>query len=358
MGATVAEARAGLVAAGVSGEVVVVDNGSTDGSAEVARKAGARVVDESRRGYGAAHRAGITAAKGDVIVMADADCTYNLLEVGRLLAPLKAGADIVVGNRFQGLQAGAMPFLHQHVGTPLITRTIKLITGGTVSDSQSGYRAFWRQSVAQLDLSTSGMEYASEMLLKAGRAGLNVIEVPSGYRPRVGESKLNTFGDGWRHLRMLLVLSPHVTLVLPGVVLLVIGVGLNLLSLLLPSGVPVGELQWLPVFLGPLLMIVGAQMLWLGGIAAYRMGYAPGWLEERLGILAEPRAVDALLMRFTILVAIGLFADAVLAALWLAELSGPALTGPAGLAQAAVIIGFNGIGTVLSADFARDSILS
>src|SRR5262249_40029680 len=152
-----------------------------------------------QRGYGAAHVAGVKAAHGNVVVMADADQTYDLSHLGDLVAPLNQGADMVVGSRVMGgIEADAMPFLHRYVGTPVITRLLSLLTGVGLSDSQSGYRAFWRECVLSLQLRATGMEYASEMLLKAGRAGLSVREVPSPYRARVGESKLHTFSDGWR----------------------------------------------------------------------------------------------------------------------------------------------------------------
>jgi hypothetical protein len=355
--ATVSEALAGLRRAGYDGEVIVVDNGSIDGSVEQARCAGARVVHEGRRGYGAAHIAGLKAARGDVIVMADADRTYDLEGMGELLAPLADGADLVVGNRLGGaISRGAMPPLHRYVGTPLITRVLRLLTGTALSDSQSGYRAFRRDAVLALDLKASGMEYASEMLLKAGRAGLKLAEVPTGYRPRVGESKLNTFDDGWRHLRMLLLLSPHLSLILPGVVAITTGLLLSSVSLVAPAGLGVGTERWLPVYLGPMLLILGSQGVVLGGLAAYRSSLTPAPLKRRLLFLGRTDAVNRLLGGFLGIILTGLLINALLAVLWLAGRSGPSLLGLAGIAQALIVIGGCGIVTVFAADYSRESL--
>ena len=351
VGETVAEARRGLGLAGLRGEVIVVDNGSTDRSSEVAEAAGARVVREPTRGYGAAHRAGIAAAKGDVVVMADADQTYDLEGLGALVQPLMAGADMVVGSRLQGNVApGAMPVLHRYVGTPVITRILRLLTGASLSDSQSGYRAFWREQATALDLQAPGMEYASEMLLKAARAGLDIREVPSDYRARVGESKLETLTDGWRHIRMLLVLSPHLTLILPAILSMVIGFGLLAASPFVP-----GAVGWVPVIAGALLVIMGAQVAFLGALAAERSELSPAWIQERLAIFRRPSAVDVLLRRFLLLAFTGVLLDAVLVALWGFEVAVPAVPSLVGIAQAAIVVGLGGVASLLAADFARES---
>src|SRR5207237_1041678 len=148
-------------------------------------------------------------------------------------------------------------------GTPVITRALRLLIGVPLSDSQSGYRAFWRDTVLALGLRATGMEFASEMLLRAGRAGLTVREVPSPYRIRVGESKLNTLSDGWRHIQMLLLLSPHMALMLPGVLAMLAGTFLSVVSVFAPSGISIGPLHWLPVYINPMLLIIGAEALLL-----------------------------------------------------------------------------------------------
>jgi len=165
--ATVAEARRGLAATGLPGEVLVVDNGSSDDSIVLASAAGARVVREAVRGYGAAIAAGIAAARGDVIIMADADHTYDLERLGGLLAPLTTGADLVIGTRLQGaIAAGAMPGWHRYLGTPVLTKGLAIAAGVRVSDSQSGYRAFRRETILGLGLRARGVEFASEMLAR------------------------------------------------------------------------------------------------------------------------------------------------------------------------------------------------
>jgi Glycosyl transferase family 2 len=356
VGMTVTEAFRGLAKAGYRGEVVVVDNGSTDRSVELAEEAGARVVRESKKGYGAAHIAGLRAARGNVIVMADADQTYDLEHMGELLQPLSEGVDMVVGSRLQGeISAGAMPTLHRYVGTPVITRVLRVLTGTGLSDSQSGYRAFWRADALALDLKASGMEYASEQLLKAARAGLRVTDVPTDYRVRVGESKLDTISDGWRHIHMLLLLSPHLSLVIPGIVALVIGFMLSCISLVAPVGVQVGHLRWLPVFLGPLLLILGAQAAFLGSLAAHRSSLTPKQLRARLAFLDRKDAVNDLLGRFLLLATVGIVSDVVLLALWLTDRSGASLFGFAGLAQALIVIGGSGIVTLFAADYSRQA---
>ncbi len=359
VGATVAEAIRGLAAAMVDGEVLVVDNGSTDRSVELAEAAGAVVVHEATKGYGAAHLAGLRAARGDVIVMADADQTYDLDHLGALLDPLRDGADMVVASRLQGaIGKGAMPGLHRYVGTPVLTRTLRVLTGTNLSDSQSGYRAFWRDTVLGLELRARGMEYASEMLLKAGRKGLALAEVPTDYRVRVGESKLNTFGDGWRHVQMLLLLSPHLSLIVPGLISALLGFLLCLVPLLEPAGLRFFSVRWLPVFIGPMLLILGAQAVFLGGLAAHRSALTPVGFRGRfgLGFLDRPDAVNRLLGFFLLVAVLGAGLDAILLVSWLADRSSSSLVGIAGLAQAMIVIGGSGIATIFAADYSRESL--
>lgn len=352
---TVADARRGLHAAGLAGEILVADNGSNDRSAQRATAAGAVVVPASRPGYGAAIQAGVAAARGDVVVVADADQTYDLARLGDLLEPIRNGADLVIGARTQGkIAAGAMPALHRYLGTPVLTRILSLLTGMPLTDSQSGFRAFRREAVAGLALRAKGMEYASEMVLRAGRAGLELTEVPVNYRVRVGESKLSPLGDGWRHLRLLLLLSPHVSLLLPGIVAMCLGLVLCAVSLFAPSGLAVGSVRWLPVFLGPMLVILGSQALLLGGLAAHRSPLTPAAIRGRLGWLDRPNGVNRLLGVFTLVALLGVAIDALLLGFWLNGDTGPSLLGVAGLAQALVVAGGSGIATLFAVDYARD----
>ena len=217
VGACVAKAVGWLERRGIPGEVLVVDNGSTDRSVEIAEDAGARVIHERRRGYGQAYLRGFAEARGDYIVMGDSDDTYDFSDLDALVAPLDRGADMVLGNRFAGgIANGAMPWAHRYIGSPIINFVIRLFFGTRIGDSQSGLRAFRRGVTERLGLRSSGMELASEMIVSASRAGLTIAEVPAPYAIRRGESKLNTVRDGWRHLRYLLLAAPDFLFTLPG----------------------------------------------------------------------------------------------------------------------------------------------
>src|SRR5689334_3693858 len=219
----VTRARAALEGNGLHGEVVVADNGSTDGSPELAERAGARVVHEPRRGYGSAYLAGFAAARGDRIVMADADLTYDFREIPRFLEKIDEGADFVIGNRMAKIHPGAMPWLHRYVGNPVLTGILNLFFGVGVDDAHCGMRALRRDVLPRFDLRTTGMEFASEMVIRAGKEELEITQIPIEYRPREGESKLSTWRDGWRHLRFLLVHSPTHLFLLPGAILSFLG---------------------------------------------------------------------------------------------------------------------------------------
>jgi glycosyltransferase involved in cell wall biosynthesis len=260
----VAKARSWFESAGVRGEVIVVDNGSTDRSREEALAAGARVVDESQRGYGAAHRRGFAEARGNVIIMADADDTYDLSDLSPLVEPLGRGYDMVVGNRLKTLSPGSMTWSHRFIGTPTLTALLGLFSGSRLGDSQCGLRAFTREAYERMALKSTGMELASEMILKGARRGLRMAEVPIPYHPRVAESKLNTFRDGWRHLRFLILASPSYLYTVPGVFLIIVGI--LTLGLALPSshGIDIGPLRWQPIFGGTIFLVVGMNAVLLG----------------------------------------------------------------------------------------------
>jgi hypothetical protein len=213
----VEQALAGLAAAGLRGEVLVVDNGSADRSAELASSAGARVIVEPRRGYGSAYLAGLAAARGRYVLMVDADGTYPLDVIGSFVDKLRGGADMVIGNRFAGtIHTGAMPWANRYIGNPVLTGMLNLLFGSGVSDAHCGLRAIRRDAVPGLKLSATGMEFASEMVIKAGKRRLRVDEIPIDYRPRIGESKLARGRDAWRHIRFMLVYSPLFLFVVPG----------------------------------------------------------------------------------------------------------------------------------------------
>jgi glycosyltransferase involved in cell wall biosynthesis len=224
VGATVDQAWEGIAASGRPGEVIVVDNGSTDRSAEIAGEHGAIVVREERPGYGSAYLAGLAQARGEFIVMGDADETYPLRDLAPFVDRLAGGDDLVMGSRFEGTIHGeAMPWLNRHVGNPILTGLLNVLFGVTVSDAHCGMRAVRRDVLTTLDLHSTGMEFASEMVFKGFRRGLTVSEIPIDYYPRVGESKLNRFGDAWRHVKFMLLYSPSWLYFVPGGVLLFLG---------------------------------------------------------------------------------------------------------------------------------------
>jgi glycosyltransferase involved in cell wall biosynthesis len=258
----VSQARSVLDKNGLAGEVVVVDNGSTDGSGELAREAGARVVDEPRRGYGSAYLAGLAVAQGDFIVMVDADLTYDFGEIPEFVRELEAGADVVIGNRMQNIKPGAMPLLSR-LGNPLLSGFLNVLHRTNVHDAHCGMRALRRDVVPALNLRTVGMEFASEMVIRATREHLDVREVPIALHPRVGESKLSPFRDGWRHLRLILVYNPTFLFIVPGAVMFVAG---SLIALLVFLEVPVFGRNLLvhSLIFGCLLILIGVQAIGLG----------------------------------------------------------------------------------------------
>lgn len=260
---TIREAIEGLERAGVTGEVIVVDNGCTDRSVARALAAGARVVCEEQRGYGAALRRGIAEAHGEVAIMADADLTYDLPNLGQLVERVDDGADLAMACRLDGRNAGTMPILHRVLGTPVLSFLLRRITNGEVSvrDSQSGYRAFDVDRIRALRLQSTGMEFASEMLLQASLESYRIDEIRLPYRPREGESKLNTLEDGFRHLKLLTLLAPRVALLWPGVAAAFIGIALIAASLIQPAGVPIGDVRWQPVFFGPIALVMASLLL-------------------------------------------------------------------------------------------------
>jgi hypothetical protein len=287
IGTVVDDAWAGIERSGRSGEVVVVDNDSEDGSGEVAAAHGATVVVERRRGYGSAYLTGLDHARGGYVVMADADGTYPLRGLGAFADRLEAGDDLVIGSRFKGtIHSGAMPSLNRFVGNPILTGLLNVLFGVKVSDAHCGMRALRHDALPTLDLHATGMEFASEMVFKAYRRGLRVSEIPIDYFPRTGESKLNRFGDAWRHVRFMLLYSPSWLFFLPGAAL----IGLGLLGMVVLAGGPVDVLgrRWqIHTMLALVaLTLIGAQLvqLWVFArtYARVRLAeYDP--LLERLG---------------------------------------------------------------------------
>ena len=268
---------------GVRGEVVVADNNSEDDSALLAREAGAHVVIEHRRGYGSAYLAGFAASRGRYIVMADADLTYDFKEIPRFVSALQDGAEMVIGDRMDNIQPGAMPWLHRYIGNPVLTGMLNLFFATGVKDAHCGMRALRREVLERLDLRTTGMEFASEMVIRASKEKLRIAEFPIEYHPRGGQSKLSSFRDGWRHLRFLLVHSPTHLFIVPGAALAGLG---TLIVVFVAAGLDFFGRAWgLHALIGgALLMIVGTQVLALGLCAhaygTYFMNEKDPWFDR------------------------------------------------------------------------------
>jgi glycosyltransferase involved in cell wall biosynthesis len=280
IGACITRAAATLAGAGLQGEVIVADNGSSDGSVEIAHAAGARVVHQPARGYGAAYMQGIAAARGRYIVIGDSDNTYDFTDVPRLVAPLRQGYDLVMGSRFRGtILPGAMPWANRYIGNPILTGLLNVLFGLRISDAHSGLRAFTRDAYGRMQLQTTGMEFASEMVIKASMARLKIAEVPITYHPRLGNSKLQPLGDAWRHVRFMLLFSPAYLFLLPGAAALAGGLLLTIALMRGPiylGGLYIGIHY---MVLGSLLAVLGMQMLSFG-ISARTYAFSEHFIER------------------------------------------------------------------------------
>jgi glycosyltransferase involved in cell wall biosynthesis len=314
--ACVLKARAALEDNAIVGEVVVADNGSQDGSPELAAAAGARVIHEPRRGYGSAYMAGFAAARGQYIVMADADLTYDFAEIPRFVEHLEAGAELVMGDRMDNIQPGAMPWLHRYVGNPLLSGVLNLFFRTGVHDAHCGMRALRRDVLPRLDLRTPGMEFASEMVIRASKEGLDIREFPIHYHPRGGESKLSSFRDGWRHLRFLLVHSPTHLFTLPGLALAFVGL-LVMATVISDLSLFGREWQLHTMIAGSLLVVVGVQVVTLGLCAhaygMYFMGDKDRWFDR---LRSRFRLEHGLMVGGVVFMA-GLVLAGVITALWI-----------------------------------------
>jgi glycosyltransferase involved in cell wall biosynthesis len=236
------KAKASIEAGGIAGEVVIADNGSSDGSQQIAERCGARVVDVSIRGYGAALQGGIAAARGRFVIMGDADDSYDFSNLMPFVEKLREGYDLVMGNRYRGgIAPGAMPPLHRYLGNPVLTGIGRLFFRSPSGDFHCGLRGFRRESVLALGLQTTGMEFASEMVVKATLMGQKIAEVPTTLSPdgRSRAPHLRSWRDGWRHLRFLLLYSPRWLFLYPG--LLLMAIGLVAMVALLPGAVVIGS---------------------------------------------------------------------------------------------------------------------
>ncbi len=283
VGACVAKAKASLDELGVAGEIVVADNGSTDGSQEIARSHGARVVAVERKGYGSALQGGIAAARGRFIIMGDADDSYDLTHLGPFVERLRQGDDLVMGNRFRGgISPGAMPWHHKYIGNPVLTGILNLFFRTPIRDAHCGLRGFRKDAYQRLGLTTPGMEFASEMVVKASLHGQKISEVPTTLKPdgRDHPPHLRSFRDGWRHLRFLLLMCPLWLFLIPAALLMALGGGL--MAWLTPGPQTIGSvtLDIHTMLLATLAIILGYQTLWMWFFAKIH-GWTSGLLPPK-----------------------------------------------------------------------------
>jgi glycosyltransferase involved in cell wall biosynthesis len=343
VGICVERALEGIRRTNLTGEVIVCDNGSTDDSVAVAAAAGARVVRQPERGYGNAYRRGFEAARGRYVVMGDSDLSYDFSQLHRLVESLQTGGyDYVLGSRFTGeILPGAMPWSHRYIGNPVLTGILNRFFNLKTSDAHSGMRAFTREAYERMGCRTKGMEFASEIVINAAKAGLNVGEVPITYHPRIGESKLRSIRDGWRHLRFMLLLCPKYLFVIPGIAMLLLGV-LGQVALL-PGPLPLGfhalDMHFSALF--ALLSIVGYQVVLFG---VFANTYARTHRLDRPNRLLDWIERD-LTLEYGLVLGLGLFLvgltiDSVILARWLASDLGPLNEmRPALLAMTFIVIG-------------------
>jgi glycosyltransferase involved in cell wall biosynthesis len=267
---------------GIRGEIIVSDS-STDSTPEIAARAGARVIHPPHAGYGNAYLAAFKEARGKIVIMGDADDTYDFADIPRFLAPIREGADLVIGSRFKGeITPGSMAPLHRYIGNPLLTWLINFIYGTRFSDTHTGFRAITRDAFSRLDLRTGGMEFASEMLIRASEKGLSVVEVPITYYRRQSPSKMHSFADGWRHMRFVLIMRPVPFLAIPG--LAFAGIGLVLMIAFYLTG-NIETSRFNSFILGTLLLLGGIQAF-LTGVEISVYSIVHGYLEKR-GLVAR-----------------------------------------------------------------------
>ncbi len=248
-------------------EVIVIDNNSSDKTAAIAESkkplfSQLLIIKEAREGYGLAYLRGFSQVKGEYIFMADADSSYDFYEINKFLDKLRDGDDLVIGNRFSGsMEKGAMTWLHRYIGNPILSRLVKLLFSIKINDIHCGARAFKANILNKVNFNTGGMEFASEMIIKAKKANLKISEVPITYRPRLGKSKLNSLTDGWRHLRFILLYSPLLLFFVPGLSLISVGLGAMIFFYFKNPEIFGIKLYVHPLFLFSLMIILGYQLI-------------------------------------------------------------------------------------------------
>ena len=312
----VESALAALQRSRFDGEVIVVDNDSEDLSAKLAAEAGASVVHEPRRGYGSAYLAGLAQARGEFVVMADADLTYDFNDIPRFVQSLQDGAELVIGDRMDNIEPGAMPWLHRYVGNPMLTGVLNAFFRTGVRDAHCGMRAIRRDALRRLDLRTTGMEFASEMVVRAAKEGLVIDELAIKYSPRGGASKLSSVRDGWRHLRFLLVHSPFYLFIVPGALLGLVGL---LASVTVLTDLRLFGRLWdlHTLIAGSLLIIVGVQVIALGVCAQAYGIYYLGERDRRFEALRRRLSLEHGLALGTVIFMAGAIVGATVIVHWI-----------------------------------------
>lgn len=314
------KAAASMADLGIIGEVVIADNGSTDGSQQIAEAHGARVVIIEEKGYGSALMGGIKSAHGRFVIMGDADDSYDFANLGPFVEKLRAGNDMVVGNRFKGgIQPGAMPPLHRYLGNPVLTAIGRLFFHSPSGDFHCGLRGFRKDAVIGLDLRTTGMEFASEMIVKATLHKLKITEVPTTLSPagRTRPPHLRSWSDGWRHLRFLMLYSPRWLFLYPGMLLMIVGIAVGVWLLPGPRHVGNVVLDINTLLYAALAVIVGFQAVVFAlftKVFAISEGLLPG--DERLDRVVERLSLEFGLIFGSILIVIGLLASVYAVVYW------------------------------------------
>lgn len=343
----ITKAKSSFAAMGVSGEVVVADNGSTDGSREIATSLGARVVIEEQKGYGAALRRGITEARGSIIVMGDADDSYDWSAIAPFVQKIRQGYDLVMGNRFAGgIMPGAMPPLHRYLGNPVLSWVARRSFGVPIRDFHCGMRAFTRQAFEKMLLQTPGMEFATEMVANAAHQGLRIGEIPIMLHPdkRGRPPHLRSFRDGWRHLRFILTYAPDYTFLAPGLLMMLAG-------LLLQALLVRGPVQFGNVYLGIHFLALGC-LLALAGFNIFNLGvFAKTLLAQRYEGFRSRTArwvnqrfsLDAGITSGGMLVLVGTAVDGIILIRWLSQPGSPmdSTVHPAFVATSMIALGIN-----------------
>ncbi|HEX8978942.1 MAG TPA: glycosyltransferase family 2 protein [Parasulfuritortus sp.] len=347
LGICIAKAMRSFEKMNINGQVVVADNGSTDRSVEIATSLGAKVVHQPIKGYGAALLAGVSGADADVIIMGDADDSYDWGDIEPFLQKIKAGYDLVMGNRFKGgIEEHAMSALHRYIGNPLLSGVARLVSHAPVGDFHCGMRAFTKNAFDQMDLATTGMEFASEMVMNATRNGLRITEIPIHLYPdkRSRPPHLRSFRDGWRHLRFIMTYAPDLVFFLPGSLFMIVGIVLQGLLFRGPVdlfGFPMG-IHFLA--LGGLLTLAGFNLLSFGVVGKAVVSHKhPRLRSPLMNWLKGHYNLETLLLVGGAIAASGFLGDLAIFVKWIGQINQPfeETVHPAFVASSAIVLGMN-----------------